>query len=77
MIQLLISGERNRGDYRTGLGFVKQEQTPSEQIEFGIQFHLAGLSLSNTVPELETFGVERSQKAVAFRIDKSTAEQLP
>ncbi len=33
-------------------------------MEFGIRHHLADLSLSNTVRELENFGVERSRKAV-------------
>ena len=35
------------------LEFVEREQTPHEIIETGIQLHLAGLSLSNTVLFLE------------------------
>ncbi|WP_440767224.1 IS6 family transposase [Natronorubrum sp. DTA7] len=46
------------------LSFVKRERTPRQLMELGIRLHLAGLSLSNTVRELEKFGVERSRKAV-------------
>ena len=46
------------------LSFVERERTPRQLIELGIRLHLAGLSLSNTVRELEKFGVERSRKAV-------------
>ena len=46
------------------LDFVKRERTPSELIKLGIRLHLSGLSLSNTIPELEQFGVQRSLKAV-------------
>ena len=45
------------------LDFVKRERTPRRLMELGIRLHLAGLSLSNTVSELETFGVQRSRKA--------------
>ena len=33
-------------------------------MKLGIRFHLAGLSLSNTIRKLENFGVKRSRKAV-------------
>jgi len=46
------------------LSFVERERTPRQLMELGIRLHLAGLSLSNTVRELEKFGVERSRKAV-------------
>ncbi|MFC6764368.1 IS6 family transposase [Natrinema soli] len=46
------------------LCFVERERTPRQLMELGIRLHLAGLSLSNTVRELEKFGVERSRKAV-------------
>ncbi len=39
-------------------------------MELGIRLHLAGLSLSNTVRELENFGAERSRKAVHYWIHK-------
>ncbi|WP_226043268.1 IS6 family transposase [Natrinema sp. DC36] len=46
------------------LDFVERERTPRRLMELGIRLHLAGLSLSNTVRELERIGVERSRKAV-------------
>ncbi|MFC6767627.1 IS6 family transposase [Natrinema soli] len=46
------------------LSFVERERTPRQLMELGIRLHLADLSLSNTVRELERFGVERSRKAV-------------
>jgi len=53
------------------LGFVERERTPSELMELGIRLHLAGLSLSNTIQELEKFGVERSRKAVHDWVQKA------
>ncbi|WP_084779320.1 IS6 family transposase [Natrinema sp. J7-2] len=46
------------------LSFVERERTPRQLMELGIRLHLAELSLSNTVRELEKFGVKRSRKAV-------------
>jgi len=46
------------------LDFVERERTPRRLMELGIRLHLAGLSLSNTVSERETVGVQRSRKAV-------------
>ncbi len=40
-------------------------------MELGIRLHLVGLSLSNTVRELEKFGVERSRKAVHDWVQKA------
>lgn len=53
------------------LGFVERERTPKPLMELGIRLHLAGLSLSDTVSELETFGVERSRKAVHDWVQKA------
>ena len=53
------------------LAFVKREQTPSELMALGIRFHLAGLSLSNTIQKLEKFGVDRSRKAVHDWVQKA------
>ncbi|WP_188884577.1 IS6 family transposase [Halarchaeum grantii] len=53
------------------LDFVERERTPSELMELGIRLHLSGLSLSNTVSELEKFGVERSRKAVHDWVQKA------
>ena len=46
------------------LGLVKREATPRLLMELGIQRHLAGLSLSNTVSVLEIFGVSRAQSTI-------------
>jgi putative transposase len=46
------------------LGFVERERTPRSAIQVGIQLHLAGLSLSNTIQYLEKLGVERSRTAI-------------
>ncbi|MFA9518718.1 IS6 family transposase [Halopenitus sp. H-Gu1] len=53
------------------LGFVERERTPREIIEKGIRYHLAGLSLSNTVVLLEELGVKRSRTAVHNWIQKA------
>ena len=46
------------------LGFMEREATPSEAMELGIQLHVAGLSLSDTVSILERFGVDRHRTTV-------------
>jgi putative transposase len=61
-----LSGYSNWMD----LDFVERERTPSELMELGIRLHLAGLSLSNTISELEKFGVQRSRKAVHDWVQK-------
>ncbi|SFP87677.1 hypothetical protein SAMN05216277_1111, partial [Halolamina pelagica] len=53
------------------LDFVERERTPREIIEKGIRYHLAGLSLSNTVTLLEDLGVERSRVAVHNWVQKA------
>ena len=40
-------------------------------MKVSIRLHLAGLSLSNTIRELEKFGVERSRKAVHDWVQKA------
>ncbi|MDS0300915.1 IS6 family transposase [Halogeometricum sp. S1BR25-6] len=51
--------------------FVERERTPEPAMKLGIQSHLAGLSLSNTVSLLENLGVERSRKAVHDWVQKA------
>jgi len=51
--------------------FVERERTPSKLMQLGIRFHLAGLSSSNIIRELEKFGVERSRKAVHDWVQKA------
>ena len=46
------------------LGFVEREATPKFAMKLGIQMHLAGLSLSNTVSVLSSLGVERVRSTV-------------
>lgn len=53
------------------LEFVERERTPPRLMELGIRLHLSGLSLSNTVTELEKFGVLRSRKAVHDWVNKA------
>ncbi|WP_394348257.1 IS6 family transposase [Natrinema pallidum] len=53
------------------LSFVERERTPCQLMELGIRLHLAGLSLSNTIQELERFGVDRSRKAVHDWVQKA------
>ena len=40
-------------------------------MQLGIRIHLAGLSLSNTIQELEKFGVKRSRKAIHDWVQKA------
>jgi putative transposase len=53
------------------LEFVERERTPEPIIEKGIRYHLAGLSLSNTVVLLEDLGVERSRTAIHNWVQKA------
>jgi len=56
------------------LDFVERERTPRRLMELGIRLHLAGLSLSNIVNELERFGVQRSRKAVHDWVQKADSQ---
>jgi len=53
------------------LGFVEREATPKFAMKLGIQMHLAGLSLSNTVSVLESLGVERVRSTVHTWVHKA------
>jgi putative transposase len=53
------------------LGFVEREATPEFAMKLGIQMHLAGLSLSNTVAVLESLGVERARSTVHNWVHKA------
>jgi transposase-like protein len=59
------------------LGFVERERTPSEAMQLGIQIHLGGVSLSDTVSILETYGVDRSRKAVHDWVHKADLQPTP
>jgi len=53
------------------LDFVEPERTPESAMAIGIQSHVAGLSLSNTVELLEDLGVQRSRKAIHDWVQKA------
>jgi len=53
------------------LEFVEREATPQLLMKLGIQLHLAGLSLSNTVSVLEIFGVDRARSTVHNWVHKA------
>jgi putative transposase len=53
------------------LDFVERERTPEPAMALGIQAHVAGLSLSNTVELLDQLGVERSRKAIHDWVQKA------
>jgi transposase-like protein len=53
------------------LGFVKREATPEPAMKLGIQLHLAGLSLSDTVSVLAGLGVDRCRTTVHNWIQKA------
>ena len=53
------------------LEFVEREATPRLLMKLGIQLHLAGLSLSNTVSILEIFGVDRARSTVHNWVHKA------
>ena len=53
------------------LAFVERDRTLSELMKLGIRLHLAGLSCSNTIRELEEFGVERSRKTIHDWVQKA------
>ncbi len=53
------------------LGFVEREATPEQFMKLGIQLHLRGLSLSNTVSVLDKFGVNRARSTVHNWVHKA------
>jgi len=62
-----LSGSRDWID----LDFVERERTPEPAMALGIQSHVAGLSLSNTVELLDCLGVQRSRKAIHEWVQKA------
>jgi Transposase and inactivated derivatives len=53
------------------LDLVEREATPRLLMKLSIQFHLADLSLSNTVSFLEVFGVDRVRSTVHNWVHKA------
>jgi len=56
------------------LEFVDRVFTPRAAMELGIQLHLRGLSLSNTVSILEKFGVDPCRTTVHNWVKKANLE---
>lgn len=44
--------------------FVEKEETPRQLMRLGIELYLAGLSLSNAISVLESFGVDQCRSTV-------------
>ena len=53
------------------LEFMERERTPEPAMALGIQSHVAGLSLSNTVELLDSLGVQRLRKAIHNWVQKA------
>ena len=53
------------------LDFLEREATPELAMKLGIQLHLAGLSLSDTVSILERLGVDRHRTTVHRWVQKA------
>jgi transposase-like protein len=51
--------------------FVEREATPRWAMKLGIRLHLAGLSFSNTISELERFSIEQSRSTVHNWVQKA------
>jgi len=58
------------------LDFVERERTPEHAMKLGIQMHVAGLSLSNTISVLDNLGVQRSRKAVHDWVQKADLQPV-
>jgi len=67
-----LSGSRDWID----LDFVERERTPERAMKLGIQMHVAGLSLSNTISVLDNLGVQRSRKAVHDWVQKADLQPV-
>jgi len=58
------------------LDFVERERTPERAMKLGIQMHVAGLSLSNTISVPDNLGVQRSRKAVHDWVQKADLQPV-
>ncbi|MFB6109915.1 MAG: hypothetical protein ABEJ60_03450 [Halodesulfurarchaeum sp.] len=54
----------NGGSDAIEVDFVEREATPTEMMELAIHLHLRGLSLSDTVSILDSFGISRARSTV-------------
>ncbi|KAA9405607.1 IS6 family transposase [Haloarcula sp. CBA1131] len=67
-----LSGSRDWID----LDFVERKRTPERAMKLGIQMHMAGLSLSNTISILDILGVKRSRKAIHDWVQKADLQPV-
>jgi len=58
------------------LEFLEREATPESAMKLGIQLHLAGLSLSDTVTILEILGVNRHRTTVHSWVKKADLQPV-
>ncbi|MFW6385192.1 MAG: IS6 family transposase, partial [Halodesulfurarchaeum sp.] len=56
------------------LDFVERVATPRNMMKLAIHLHLSGLSLSNTVSVLESFGINRARSTVHNWVQKADLE---
>jgi transposase-like protein len=62
------------GDDAIQLGFVERIYTPIGLMEYAIELHLNGLSLSDTALALERFGIDRAKSTIHNWVQKSDLE---
>jgi len=62
------------GSMAVELDFVDAVHTPTPVMEYAIELHLAGLSLSNTVEMIERFGVSRARSTIHNWVKKADLE---
>ena len=68
---MLETDRLNRGSDWIDLEFLERERTPQQAMKLGIQLHVAGLSLSDTVSVLAELGVERHRTTVHNWVQKA------
>ena len=56
------------------LDFVDREATPKSAMKLAIHLHLGGLSLSNTISVLDSFGIDRARSTVHNWVQKADLE---
>ena len=67
-----LSGSRDWID----LDSVERKGTPERAMKLGIQMHMAGLSLSNTISTLDILDVKRSRKAIHDWVQKADLQPV-
>jgi len=67
----------NGGSNCIELDFIEREATPEPLMRLSIQLHAAGLSLSDTVRVLDSFGVQRVRSTVHNWVQKANLQPEP